>query len=353
MIRMRLASRLSVATILLLSVLSMPSMLIHSVRANPDVVNVSISGFAFNPQNLTILRGDTVVWNNTDQVVYTLWFVNLINESTYLLSEPIAPGTTFAHTFNDEVDLQYFSFERLWITGFLTVIEDSTPPTTVHDYDGLWHTSDFTIQLMATDDLSGVAETYYKINSGPTQNISTHGQPLITTESDNNTMEYWSMDNATNEEFPHNILSGIKLDKTAPTIEDPIRHPEGDITPDQSVRVSVNVTDATSGVKNTTLSYTTDNGTSWIDLPMTYNSTSGLHQTIVPGYPYCTWVRHMIIAYDNAENPTVKDNAGEYYVYHVVPEFPAFMILPLLVFSTLIAVALVKKNRYKVTSRTT
>ena len=42
----------------------------------------------------------------------------------------------------------------------------------MHDYDGLWHTSNFTITLTATDDLSGVAETYYKINDGPTKTLA-------------------------------------------------------------------------------------------------------------------------------------------------------------------------------------
>ncbi len=324
-----------------------PNMLTHPVRAMPDVINVTISGFAFNPQNLTILRGDTVVWNNTDPVIHTLWFVNLTDGSTYLLSAPINPGATWSHTFNDEVNLLYYSFRRFWTTGFITVTEDSTPPTTVHDYDGLWHTSDFTISLTATDDMSGVAETYYKINDGPTQNISTHGQPLITTENANNTLEYWSIDNAANEELPHKILSGIKLDKTAPTIEEPTRQPDDDVLPDQAVKVSVNVTDATSGVKNVTLSHTTDNGTSWTDLPMNYNSTSGLHQTIIPGQPYCTWVNYKIIAYDNAENSAVEDNAGEYYVYHVIPEFPAWTSMLLMLMVLTVAIAIYKRRLLK------
>jgi len=92
------------------------------------------------------------------------------------------------------------------------------PPITTHDYDDLWHTSDFIINLTATDNFSGVAKTYYKINDGPTKTVSADGQPQITTEDANNTLEYWSVDNAGNEES-HHILTGIKLDKTAPTAD--------------------------------------------------------------------------------------------------------------------------------------
>jgi|GEM_PF-1502244 len=93
---------------------------------------------------------------------------------------------------------------------------DTTPPTTSHNYDGLWHTSDITIVLKGSDDLSGVAETFYRINSGPVKRVSVDGQPVISTEGANNTLEYWSIDNAGNEE-PHKLLTGIKLDKTPPT----------------------------------------------------------------------------------------------------------------------------------------
>ncbi|NIS82039.1 MAG: PKD domain-containing protein, partial [Anaerolineales bacterium] len=95
-------------------------------------------------------------------------------------------------------------------------IFDVTPPVTTDNYDGLWHTSDFTINLTATDDLTGVAETYYRINDGTTKNVSIDGQPRITTESANNKLEYWSVDAPGNEELPHKILTEIKLDKTSP-----------------------------------------------------------------------------------------------------------------------------------------
>ncbi len=94
-------------------------------------------------------------------------------------------------------------------------IYDVMSPVTFDGYDGLWHNTDFTITLTATDDLSGVAETYYRINEGPIRNVGTHGQPLITTQGANNQLEYWSVDNEGNEEAPH-ILDDIKLDKTAP-----------------------------------------------------------------------------------------------------------------------------------------
>ena len=95
-------------------------------------------------------------------------------------------------------------------------IYEINPPKTSDDYDGLWHNTNFTINLTATDDYSGVAATYYKINNGPVMQLSINGQPLITQESSNNTLEYWSIDKIGNTENHHTLLE-IKLDKTPPT----------------------------------------------------------------------------------------------------------------------------------------
>jgi len=230
-------------------------------------------------------------------------------------------------------------------TKSITVSEDSTSPITVHDYDGLWHISDFTITLTATDDMSGVAETYYKINNGPTKTVSVDGQPLITTEGTNNKLEYWSIDNAGNEELPHKILTGVKLDKTVPLIGVPSRTPpEGDVLPDQPAKVSVNATDILSGVKNVTLSYTINDGDTWTNITMNYNASTGLYETTIPGQPAGTLVKYKIIAYNNAENQASNDNAGEYYVYLVVPEFPSASILLLFMTLMLFAVVLMKRR---------
>jgi hypothetical protein len=85
---------------------------------------------------------------------------------------------------------------------------------TINDYDGTMHTSDFTIDLTTLNDLGASTKIYYSINNGPTKAVSTDRQPRITTQGDNNTLEYWSVDNNGIEELPHNLLTGINLQKS-------------------------------------------------------------------------------------------------------------------------------------------
>ncbi len=99
--------------------LSMSSTRAQKVSAS--TVPVVLSNFAFVPQNLTIYQGDTILWNNTDPVIYTLWFVRVSDGSTYMISEPILPTETWATGFSELIELQYFDFNRLWITGWILV----------------------------------------------------------------------------------------------------------------------------------------------------------------------------------------------------------------------------------------
>lgn len=196
---------------------------------------------------------------------------------------------------------------------------DETPPTTVDDYDGVWHNQSVEINLTAIDDLSGVMETYYRINDGPTKTLSLDGQPIITIEGDNNTLEYWSEDWVGNVELPHKLLFEIKLDKTRPTIGVPSRTPSGDVQSGQEVKVTVAVADTLSGVKNVTLFYTVDHGISWEKLNMNYNVHTSLYETTIPGQPVGTLVMFKIVAHDHAGNIAVNDNLGKYHTYTVRP----------------------------------
>ena len=256
---------------------------------------------------------------------------------------PPIPSYPESYTYEDRIG----GFSQ----GAVTVISstDKTAPTTSDNYDDLWHGADFTITLTSTDDLSGVAETYYKINDGTTKTVSTDGQPLITTEGANNTLEYWSTDNAGNEEN-HHVLTGIRLDKTAPTIGIPSREPAENVQPSQSVKVSLNVTDFTSQVKNVTLYYTLSNGTSWEEpIPMDLDLLlQDLYEATIPGQQASIWVRYQIIAYDQAGNNATLEGIQPYLVYQVVAEYPSFLILPLFMIATLLAVIIYKR---KYTSR--
>jgi parallel beta-helix repeat protein len=135
-------------------------------------------------------------------------------------------------------------------------------------------------------------------------------------------------------------------DKTAPTIETPLCIPSGDVPLNQEVTVTVNVTDTESEVKNVTLSYKLGNATSWTNLLMNYNETSHLYEIIIPGQPNQTLVYYKIIAFDNAENMATKDNAGEYYVYNVVPEH--FALIALLLFMIVLSLIIVYAKRKSV-----
>ncbi|MGD2066926.1 MAG: NosD domain-containing protein, partial [Candidatus Bathyarchaeota archaeon] len=140
------------------------------------------------------------------------------------------------------------------------VFVDVTPPATSNDYDGTWKTSDFTITLSAIDDESGVSETYYRINDGATRTVSVDGQPIIDTEDANNTLQYWSIDNAGNQETP-NTLTNIRLDKMAPTsLIDLTAATENNGWFTSDVTMSLSSTDSVSGVDKT--EYRLDNN-SW------------------------------------------------------------------------------------------
>ncbi|MEM3459544.1 MAG: cohesin domain-containing protein [Candidatus Bathyarchaeia archaeon] len=123
------------------------------------------------------------------------------------------------------------------------------------------------------------------------------------------------------------------IDNTPPVINAPAQNPtENNVQPNQQVKITVNVTDLTSGVKNVTLFYTND--TSWYSVEMVYNSTSGLWEATIPGHAQGIQVKYTIKAYDNAENYAVNDNAGDYFTYTVIPEYSSIILILLFMIMT-------------------
>lgn len=136
-------------------------------------------------------------------------------------------------------------------------------------------------------------------------------------------------------------------DVVPPTIDVPTRNPFGNLEGQQEVRVSVNVVDTISGVKNVTLCYTTDNWTTSSNLHMIYNKSTGLYETIIPGQPAGTFVKFKIVAYDNSGNNSTREGPEPYFEYQVIPEFASFIIVPLLTTLTLLSIALATRKSKK------
>ena len=131
------------------------------------------------------------------------------------------------------------------------------------------------------------------------------------------------------------------IDNTSPTISTPSQDPDpAMVEPNQNVTISVEVVDEGVGVREVILSYTVDEGQTWTNITMD-NLSGNTYWGKIPGFEADTYVQYKIIAYDNADNPTVEDKNGEYYVYTVIPEFENLAIL-IFMFSTLIMGILTK-----------
>jgi len=125
----------------------------------------------------------------------------------------------------------------------------------------------------------------------------------------------------------------------------PSRTPEGEIQPNQAVTISVNVTDFINTVLSVSIRYFTNFSEAMSEYPMTFNSTSGLYEYSIPGQPASTKVSYSIVAWDSGGIKETNDNAGYYFTYPVVPEFPAVPGLLLFMLATLLAVMIYGRRR--------
>ena len=149
-----------------------------------------------------------------------------------------------------------------------------------------------------------------------------------------------------NDTFGNMGLSDIvhfTVDSTPPNITVVSQiPPEDNVLPVDEVRVNATVTDDLSTLKHVTLNYTINNGT-WFSEEMT-NFEGDIWNATIPAFPYCTNVNYTIIAADNVGNTITTEEMGYEYQYHVIPEFPSLIILPLFMITTLLGIIVYKRK---------
>ena len=119
------------------------------------------------------------------------------------------------------VILLFISVSVIPSTGNLVFFDDTTPPVTTISFDppvpngdNGWYVSNVTVTLNATDDMSGVNATYYRINGGEWE---TYDYPFVISEDgDNIIIEYYSVDKYGNIEVVKSKT--LDIDQTPPEI---------------------------------------------------------------------------------------------------------------------------------------
>jgi large repetitive protein len=129
---------------------------------------------------------------------------------------------------------------------------DKTAPETVSDVIDQWNNGEVSVNLTATDNLSGVAKTFYSLNGSD----FVEGTSFNVNEEGTKTVYFYSIDNAGNVEEVK--TAEVKIDKTAPeTVSDVTdKWNKGEVT------VNFTATDNLSGVDKTFYSL---NGTDFVE----------------------------------------------------------------------------------------
>ena len=98
-------------------------------------------------------------------------------------------------------------------TAEAKLIIDTQAPITTSDAPSKWVNVNQTVQLEATDDITGIANSYYSLNDGPIQ----EGNSIFVDQEGINKIVFNSVDKAGNMEEVKTAY--VKLDKTAPETE--------------------------------------------------------------------------------------------------------------------------------------
>ncbi|GAG92374.1 unnamed protein product, partial [marine sediment metagenome] len=176
-----------------------------------------------------------------------------------------------------------------------TLKVDTVAPSTTDNAPTGWQNSSVTVTITRTDSTSGILATYYRTDgSTPTVSSSTYSSALLFSSDGNNTLKYFSKDNATNTESIKTTY--ILIDATLPTSSIVA------LSTYETIPFNVNwsSSDSRSGINNVTLQYKNGTG-SWTNWLTGQNATgTALFNGSVGSVGYKYYFRS--VAIDNASN---------------------------------------------------
>ena len=151
-----------------------------------------------------------------------------------------------------------------------TVKIDTTSPVTQASAAGTagtngWFRSAVQVSLIATDNVSGVQSTFYRIDGGAQQ---TYAGPFVVSAQGQHTVEYWSVDNINNTEATKSLA--LKIDTVAPVVTASANPSTAPKRPQPvTVTISGSVTDALSGVSSASFNVIDEYGVAQPSGPVT------------------------------------------------------------------------------------
>jgi len=232
-----------------------------------DLSTVTKDITVFNAPPVANAGADRIVNNATVEFNASLSYDSdgVITDYKWLFGDGyIGSGMVTTHTYGDDgtyaVLLNVTDNDGAYDEDGITITVDTEPPYTTHNLSGdlgknNWYKGNVSMSLNASDNLTGVNITLYNLSG----KWFSYNETFNVTEEGINNVEYYSIDNATNEEKIKSVE--VKIDNTPPETDCVLDGTMGNNGWYVStVTISFNATDNLSGVDIT--KYKIDDG-SW------------------------------------------------------------------------------------------
>jgi len=215
-------------------------------------------------------------WDNLSGVANTFYSINGGGAQTYT--------STFTLSADGNYTVEFWSVDVAGNSDAhqtRTVWIDSTAPVTQASVSGTagsnnWYRSTVQVSLSASDNLSGVQNSFYRTDGGATQ---TYSSPFALSTMGQHTVDYWSVDNLNNTEVTRSLL--VKIDTINPLVTATASPATAAKSPRPvTVTISGSATDGLSGISSASYSVVDEYGVTQPSGPVTLQANGNYSFTL-------------------------------------------------------------------------